>query len=505
MTSEANPTDVLHGQLERLLRVEVRGLRRLSGGASRETWSFDSVEHDAGDGEIVRAAPTAAATETTAQPNSEIVRAAPTAAATETTAQPNSEIVRALICRRDPAYGARVGGMPLEARLFAAAEKAGVPVPRLIASGDASPNELDTGYLVMEHVAGETIARKILRDEPYVHARSVVVAQMGEALAKLHALPVDSVTGLEPIDPLQKYRDILDTFDQPSPTLELAYRWLVANRPAPIDPVIVHGDFRLGNMIINESGLAAVLDWELAHIGDPAEDLGWLCVRAWRFGGTKPVAGIGEYATLMHAYHHAGGKPIDESRVRWWELAGTFMWGVMCMGQANAHTSGAIRSVELAAIGRRVAEQEYDLLDLLGATPQLPTTSTADDGSSTQPTVSSVAGAPSAASLLEALREFLVNDVMTSTQGRVQFHARVASNVVSTIERELLLGDQLHHRHNESLEAVAVVERGLEGERTFAAQIRSGTFDNRLHEIAKSLAPVVGVRLAIANPKHAHP
>jgi aminoglycoside phosphotransferase (APT) family kinase protein len=168
-TPAANPVEVLRGQLERLLNVEVRDLRRLTGGASRETWSFNSVTHHDG-----------------------------------------LEIVRALICRRDPVYGARVGGMPLEARLFAAAERAGVPVPLLIASGDASPDELDTGYLVMEHVAGETIARKILRDEPYVHARSVLVAQMGSALAKLHSLPVDSVSGLDLVDPLQKYRDVLD-------------------------------------------------------------------------------------------------------------------------------------------------------------------------------------------------------------------------------------------------------------------------------------------------------
>ena len=118
---------------------------------------------------------------------------------------------------------------------------------------------------------------------------------------------------------------------------------------------IVHGDFRLGNLIVDGDGLAAVLDWELAHLGDPMEDLGWLCVKAWRFGGRGPVAGLGGYEELFAAYSEASGRPVDPAVVRWWEVLGTLKWGIMCIMQANAHLTGASRSHELAAIGRRVS------------------------------------------------------------------------------------------------------------------------------------------------------
>ena len=111
--------------------------------------------------------------------------------------------------------------------------------------------------------------------------------------------------------------------------------------------------------------LAAVLDWELAHVGDPMEDLGWLSVKAWRFGGDKPVAGLGDYDELFDVYERESGRPVDRAVARWWEVLGTLKWGVICILQASSHTRGFSRSVELAAIGRRVCENEYDLLEML--------------------------------------------------------------------------------------------------------------------------------------------
>ena len=104
-----------------------------------------------------------------------------------------------------------------------------------------------------------------------------------------------------------------------------------------------------------------MLDWELVHIGDPMEDLGWLCVKAWRFGSHRPVAGVGDYRQLFEAYEASGGCAIDADVVRWWEVLGTMKWGIMCIMQANAHLTGVARSHELAAIGRRVCENEHDL------------------------------------------------------------------------------------------------------------------------------------------------
>jgi aminoglycoside phosphotransferase (APT) family kinase protein len=161
------------------------------------------------------------------------------------------------------------------------------------------------------------------------------------------------------------YRNVMDELGEPHPVFEIAFRWLDAHRPAHARQTLVHGDFRLGNVLVGSQGLAAVLDWELAHVGDPMEDLGWLCVRAWRFGGAHPVAGIGSYEQLFDAYESVSGVRPDFDAVRWWEVLGTLKWGIICINQATTHLRGISRSHELAAIGRRVCENEYDLIEYL--------------------------------------------------------------------------------------------------------------------------------------------
>jgi aminoglycoside phosphotransferase (APT) family kinase protein len=303
--------DELAAALGARLGGTVSGLRRLSGGASRETWSF------ALDG-------------------------------------------RPLILRRDPVGAARTGGMLREADLFRAAAGAGVPVPELLdASDDASI--VGSSFLVMAHVDGETIPRKILRDPEFAEARPKLARQCGEVLARLHSIPVEAVPGLEEQDQVAQYRAVLDGLAQPHPTFELAFRWLEDHRPASPRRAVVHGDFRNGNLIVGPEGVRAVLDWELAHAGDPMEDLGWLCVKSWRFGVDLPVGGFGTYDDLLEGY----GGDVDREALRWWEVLGNLKWGIMCIMQAVTHTSGAVRSVELAAIGRRVCEVEWDLLELL--------------------------------------------------------------------------------------------------------------------------------------------
>ncbi len=250
--------------------------------------------------------------------------------------------------------------MGVEAEVVRAAFSNGVPVPELVASS-ATPSAIGSAYMVLTLVEGETIARKILRDAEFAHARDVLPAQFGRALAQLHAADVAQVPGLHEQDQMHQYRQILDSTGEPHPTFELAFRWLEAHRPPTTRRTLVHGDFRLGNVMVGPDGLRAVLDWELAHLGDPMEDLGWLCVKAWRFGSALPAGGVGTYEQLISAYEAASGLTLDPEVVRWWEVLGTLKWGIMCIGQAMAHTSGVARSHELAAIGRRVCENEHDL------------------------------------------------------------------------------------------------------------------------------------------------
>jgi aminoglycoside phosphotransferase (APT) family kinase protein len=267
-----------------------------------------------------------------------------------------------LILQRQRAGSER--DITLEADVLRVVRATGVPVAEVVASS-RDPDVLGAPFMVLTAVPGETIARRILRDDRFAGARAALPSQLGFALATLHAVDPAAVPGLAATDQVGQYRDALDTLGEPHPAFELGFRWLEAHRPPAGPPAVVHGDFRLGNVIVDESGLGAVVDWELAHLGDPMEDLGWLCVKAWRFGSPLPVAGVGRYEDLFTAYAAQSGRPVDPSVVRWWEVLGTLKWGIMCMMQASVHLSGTVRSHELAAIGRRVCENEHDLLLLL--------------------------------------------------------------------------------------------------------------------------------------------
>ena len=252
--------------------------------------------------------------------------------------------------------------MLVEAAVVGAAHTGGVPVPEVHVAQRLPDG---TAFMIVEAIDGETIARKIQRDDQFAGARARFAADCAGALARVHQLDPSGVDGLVDTDQVAFYTEALDGLGQPHPTFELVRNWLIANRPDRPRMTIVHGDFRLGNLIVDGGGLRAVIDWELAHLGDPNEDLGWLCVKAWRFGGAPAVAGIGTQSDLFAAYEAAGGGSVDPDAVFWWEVLGTWKWGIMCILQANAHLSGAARSHELAAIGRRVCENEFDLLTML--------------------------------------------------------------------------------------------------------------------------------------------
>ncbi len=246
----------------------------------------------------------------------------------------------------------------MERHLLIAARDAGVPVPEVI-TGDGSS-------MILAHIDGETIPRRILRDEAYSRARTGLAAAAGRALARIHGLDVGRLGSFVPRqDEFEQYLSTLHGLEEPHPLFEFAFRRLAASRPPAGEPVVVHGDFRVGNLIVGEDGLRAVIDWELAHVGDPLEDLAWFCVPAWRFGSPLPAGGVGSYDDLVRAYEAESGRRVDRDALRWWEAFGTLRWGVICAVQASLHLSGAVRSVELAAIGRRVCEVEHDLLRYL--------------------------------------------------------------------------------------------------------------------------------------------
>ncbi len=306
--------------------------RRLSGGASQETWAFEV----AGPGGVTRPL---------------ILRRRPDGLPTDTS---------------------RTATLSTEAALIRAAGVAGAPVPN-VPHVCTEEDGLGEAY-VMDRVDGEALGKRIVRDAVFAGARPGLARQCGEVLAAIHAVPLEGLPPLSMSDAaaeLDKYEAIYRTSNAHRPVFELAFKRLRrGSGPAPVR-TLVHGDFRNGNLMIHpEAGLAAVLDWELSHIGDPAEDLGWLCVNSWRFGEySKPVGGFGAYADLLAGYEMAGGAPIALERVLYWQTLGSLKWGVMCLIMYAAFASGADASVERAMIGRRVSETEIDLMNLLRRAP----------------------------------------------------------------------------------------------------------------------------------------
>jgi len=310
--------NALRDAIAAALGVPVSELKQLSAGAHRDTWSFLT-----GDG------------------------------------------TRCILQRLPPGDGLHAG-IELEARVLRAAAEARVPVARVLATCEAG-GPLETPALVLEQMPGEALPQRILRDPRLAGARAGLAAACGTVLARLHSIDTNAVPGLGAQDPIERCRGVLDQLRAPSPAFELVLRRMELNRPDPRPPALVHGDFRLGNLLVDEHGISAVLDWELVHLGDPLEDLGYVCVPAWRFGGGLPVAGVGAYETLLEAYRAAGGSEVTLPELLWWQAAGTVWWGVLCLVQASRHLSGETRSVELAAIGRRACEQEWDALAMLEA------------------------------------------------------------------------------------------------------------------------------------------
>ncbi len=304
--------------------VEIDDLERFSGGASRETWSF-------------------------------------------TLSSDGSQ--RKLVLRRDPPAAPSRSDRGTEVELLRRAHDAGVPVPEVVWTADV--DDLGSPGFVMDHIEGETIARKILRDDDFAVARARFAHQCGEILARIHAMPSEGIPGLDPPDRkptdavLEQFGTLLASFGEPHPVFELALRWLAGRQPPSERLSVVHGDFRNGNFIVGPDGIRAVLDWEIAHIGDPWEDLAWVCTRSWRFGGAGEVGGVGEREELYAAYEQTSGIPVDRDAVHWWEIMSSVKWGVMTIAQAFTHLWGHVRSLELAAIGRRTVETEYDVLQLM--------------------------------------------------------------------------------------------------------------------------------------------
>ncbi len=369
-------------------------LTRLSGGANMESWSFDW----GGAGYVLRRAPTA------------------------------------------EMMGGRPFGHDVEAAIVRAAHSRGVLAPEIVGeliSGDA----LGTGY-IMRRVEAEANPAPILANPP-----PTLINDIARELAAIHAIPLNSLPQLpavEAVEALAQLKARFADYGGDRPILALAIKWCEDHLPDTAPPVLVHGDFRMGNLMVGDDGLAAVLDWELAHIGDAHEDLAWGCINAWAFGHIdQPAFGCADFEAYFAAYEAASGSAVDPARFRFWLIYRTLWWGLCCLQMADIWRSGMDKSLERIVIGRRTSETEVDLLLLLEAdapeTQALPIT--LDPAAEPRRM-----GEPSSAELLEAVTDWIVREVKPKAEGRDRFMAAVALNALGMLTRDAASPAQVHDK-----------------------------------------------------------
>jgi aminoglycoside phosphotransferase (APT) family kinase protein len=397
-----------------------------------------------------------------------------------------------------PSASARPG-LRTEAHLMRCARAAGVPEPRVHYVLEPEDG-LGEGF-VMEWLEGETLGARIVRAPELDAIRPRLARQCGEVLARIHGIDL-AATGLDRLLGTMTPAEYLDqtwrryqAFETPQPMIDYAARWLRDRLPDEASRALVHNDFRNGNIMVSAAGVVAVLDWETAFIGDPMRDLGWICTNSWRFGRSDlPVGGFGEYRDLFEGYESVSGVRVDPDRVKWWEVFGSFWWAVGCLGMAQVYRTGPDRTVERPAIGRRSSECQVDCVNLIipGSVELI-----------APQTISSSLDMPRSDELLVSVRDFLHQDVMQATSGRLNFLARVAGNSLDILLRELELGPEHRRREYERLRALLGRDDDLEALRwRLVEALRDGTMPLDALGLAEHLRATVVNQVAIDQPKY---
>ncbi len=392
MTIDPDFQTCLTAVLVRLSPGAITRIERLSGGANMESWSIDwTTPTGSALGYILRRAPSA------------------------------------------EWMAGRPFGLAAEAALIRAARAHSVLAPKVIA--ELTPEDgLGEGYLMVRVEAEVSPATILANPAP------TLIDDIARELARIHALPLTAIPAAIPrMDTAAALAELRSRFiahGGDRPILAAAIRWCEDHLPAPTPPCLVHGDLRLGNIMATPSGLAAVLDWELAHIGDRHEDLAYGCMTVWRFGAIdRPAFGLASLDRYFAAYKAAGGQPIDPARFRFWLIYRTLWWALGCLQMGSIWRSGIDASLERAVIARRTSEQELDLLLLLeqdlpdeasrpGPEPKPPAPTPAPTGETT------------ATELLAAVADWLASDVKPRATGRDKFLTAVAINALGIVRRE---------------------------------------------------------------------
>ena len=369
--------------------AEPENLKRLTGGANMETWAFQCAGQD-------------------------------------------------LILRRTPA-GATLNdegvdriSLKEEAALIQTAEAAGVKAPAVV--GVLTPEDKAGDGFIMTRLPGEALPQRLFKDPRYDAALTTLPRAFAEQLARIHNVtPPDFLARQSTKTALQKLYSRYVQYNALNPVFETAFRWLFDNLLAEKEQTLVHGDFRMGNLLVTEEGLSGVLDWELAHVGDPVQDIAYLCAPSWRFGRyEKTVGGVGDIDDLLEAYGRESGQSVDLDRFNFWLVFGTLWWGVTCLTMVDIWRSGVDKAVERLVVGTRVSEVEVDLLLMLEGILDIDASHTVELSS---PGQVSHDGESQPAEIVSAVREWIAADIARSLEGDALFRALVAANALAIVQR----------------------------------------------------------------------
>ena len=391
-------------------------------------------------------------------------------------------------------------GLRIEAKLMKVARRNGIPEPEVfhvLEPGD----ELGAGF-IMEWLDGVALGARIVRSPDLAEVRPKLARQCGEILGRLHTIDLEAhgldrdLASLSAADFIEQTRGRYEALDTPQPMIDFTARWLMENLPDSPDRTLVHNDFRNGNLMVDQTGVSAVLDWEIAHIGDPMRDLGWICTNSWRYGAGPelPVGGFGTYEDLFAGYEATSGKTVELARVQYWEVFGSFWWAVSTLGMTQHYRQGLDRSVERVTIGRRTTECQVDCVNLLIPGPVSLVAAPDDLPDPDMPRLEELVG---------ATRDFLHGQVREETTGRTRFHALVAGNALDIVYRDLHFGAEHRRREHERLRRLLDADGSLlELRWKLVHAIRDDRIaldDGRLHE---HLRATVVNQIAIDQPKY---
>jgi aminoglycoside phosphotransferase (APT) family kinase protein len=256
----------------------------------------------------------------------------------------------------------------------------GVLTPRPVFL-EENPKFLGNSFYLMERIEGKATGRYIVKDPSLSEIRKKLSSILALELSKIHNIKPPDLTNeklktklLGSINfnhknvaeaAIKDLRIQKQKLREPHPAMDLILNWLEKHIPETDEIVLVHGDFRTGNFMITPQGLTGIMDWEFAHFGDRHEDIAWLCMRDWRFGKQKLEAGGFAKREEFYREYQQFSNNFDPEKVHYWEIMGNLRWAIGSAEQAERHISGTDKGIELASIGRRTCEMEWEAMRLI--------------------------------------------------------------------------------------------------------------------------------------------